>query len=94
METAHASLSGAAVMYADPQTQKGALVLDLGSVVTVASPSPAPSSSPSAASTPARTGTAASNGASRTVSPTVPTPGGQPITASVTPPQSFDPRGC
>ena len=89
-----ASLSGAAVMYADPQTQKGALVLDLGSVVTVASPSPAPSPSPSAASTPARTGTAASNGASRTVSPTVPTPGGQPITASVTPPQSFDPRGC
>jgi LCP family protein required for cell wall assembly len=97
-----ASLSGAAVMYADAQTQKGALVLDVGSVVTVAGPSPAPGTSPnpsppspaSPTSPPARRATAASNGASPTVSSTIPTPGGQPITASVTPPQSFDPRGC
>ncbi|HMC51961.1 MAG TPA: LCP family protein, partial [Acidimicrobiales bacterium] len=78
------SLSGAAVMYADPRTGAGTLVLDVGSVVTVAgaAPSPGAVTAPGAR---ARAGTGAT---------AVPTPGGQPITASITPPQSFDPKGC
>ena len=94
-----ASLSGAAVMYSDRQAPAGTLVLDVGSVVTVPSPpaqSAGPSAGPPAGTPPSRTGPTPANGASRTLTPTpsVPTPGGQPITASVTPPQSFDPRGC
>ena len=95
-----ASLSGAALTHADPQAPAGTLILEVGSVVAVASPAPAsapapaPSTAPTSVPTPGRTARAATPSAGRTASPAVPTPGGQPITASITPPQSFDPRGC
>jgi LCP family protein required for cell wall assembly len=78
------SLSGAALTYADPQTPAGSLTLEVGSVVSIAGPSPAPA--------PPANGARPAPAAPR--APTVPTPGGQPITASVTPPQSFDPTSC
>jgi len=71
-------LAGAAVMFADAQAPPGTVVVDVGSVITVATPAP-----------PAAAGTATPS-----TTTTVPTPGGQPITPSVTPLQSYDPTGC
>ncbi|MBV9040860.1 MAG: LCP family protein [Acidimicrobiia bacterium] len=80
-----ASLAGAALIYPDAQVPPSTAVVDVGSVVRATAPTPATSGSASFATAP-----------HATVTPTtsVPTPGGQPVTPSVTPLQSFDPRGC
>ena len=90
------SLAGAALVHDDAQVPAGTVEVDVGSVVKVlpaasASPSPTtPSGAPSGASASA----GATTGASPTTTTSVPTPGGQPVTPSVTPLQPFDPRSC
>jgi len=73
-----AALAGSAVMFADRQIAAGAVTVDVGSVVTVPPPTP---------TQPVPAGVT-----STTIA--VPTPGGEGVSASATPLQSYDPRGC
>jgi LCP family protein required for cell wall assembly len=90
------ALAGAAVMFTDPLAPSGTVVLDVGSVIAVlpapASASTSPDSAPTslASAVPSTSPT----GATGTTSAAVPTPGGEPITPSVTPLQGYDPTGC
>jgi len=78
-----AALGGAVMMAYDASVPAGTVVVDVGSVVTVTAPGPsaAPAAPAGAPAAPATT-------------TTVPTPGGQPVTPSVTPLQNFDPTQC
>jgi LCP family protein required for cell wall assembly len=73
------ALAGSAVMEADQQVPAGTVVVDVGSVIVVPPPAQAQSGSQ-----PATTSTTIA----------VPTPGDEGASASVTPLQSYDPRGC
>jgi hypothetical protein len=77
------ALAGAVMLHPDAQVPTGTTVVEVGSVVRVA-PSVVTGPTPSTV-VPARPTTSTT---------AVPTPGGEPVTPSVTPLQVFDPRGC
>lgn len=83
------TLRGAAVMFADSQVPPGSIVLDVGSVIAVSSPTTV--LRPGA---PSPTGAIPAPGTLTTTSTTVPTPGNAPISSAETPLQSFDPVAC
>ncbi len=79
-ERVRSALSGAVTMTYDPQLPSASVVVNAGSVVTVTGDA-ASAAPPAAAGGP-------------TTTAAVPTPGDQPVTAAVTPLQSFDPTQC
>jgi len=88
-----ATLAGSAIMFADDQATPGMIEVDVGNVITVP---PADTASAGAAFTTGISSTvsaAATPTTTSTILP-VPTPGGEPISAAVTPLQTYDPTGC
>ena len=102
-------LSGAVMLQLDPSLAQGAIEVDLGSTVnvsakpltpTTAAPTTAPATAvvptTAAPTTAAPTTRSASVRSSTTVAPptTVPTPGGNPVSAAADQQQPWDPRAC
>jgi LCP family protein required for cell wall assembly len=102
-------LSGAVMLQVDPSLTQGAIEVDLGSTVDVSAKAPTPTTPSTSAAAPTTgtpttgtptTGTPTTRApavrSSTTVAPstTVPTPGGNPVSASADQEQPWDPRAC
>jgi hypothetical protein len=92
-------LSGAVMLQVDPSLAQGSIEVDLGSTVNVSAKAVAPTTSSTSAAAPttaAPTTRAPAVHASTTTAPatTVPTPDGNPVSASADQQQPWDPRAC
>ena len=100
-------LSGSVMLQLDPSLPKGSITVDLGTTVSVSAKAASPTTSSTGAATPttrapttAAPTTAATTRApvhsTSTVAPatTVPTPDGNPVSASADQEQPWDPRAC
>ena len=91
-------LSGSVMLQLDPSLPKGSITVDLGTTVSVSAKAASPSSTSTGTATPTThtPTTRAPVHSSSTVAPatTVPTPDGNPVSASSDQEQPWDPRAC